>query len=69
MTAFVEAGLAVAGLALCSVPSSLTIIGDKEGLPPLADLEIGLLASSEETSASQRLRESIGQGLGPSAPP
>jgi DNA-binding transcriptional LysR family regulator len=43
LVAVVQAGLAVAGLALCSVPPTLQIIGEAEGLPPIADVEIGML--------------------------
>lgn len=64
MTGIVEAGLAVAGLALCSVPPSLTIIGETEGLPPIADLEIGLLVGRTGSTAAQRLREAIEHSLG-----
>ena len=64
MTAIVEAGLAVAGLALCSVPPSLTIIGETEGLPPIADLEIGLLVGRTGSTATQRLREAIEHSFG-----
>eukprot|EP01132_Coremiostelium_polycephalum_P003530 gene3530-4392_t len=40
LIAVVQAGLAVAALAACSVPSTLRVIGENEGLPPLRDLEI-----------------------------
>jgi DNA-binding transcriptional LysR family regulator len=38
----VEAGLAVAALAKCSVPRHLKVVGRKEGLPELERLEIVL---------------------------
>ena len=43
LIAAVQAGLAVAGLARCSVPPTLRIMGLAQGLPPLRDLELGLL--------------------------
>lgn len=43
LVAVVQAGMAVAGLALCSVPSTLPIIGEQEGLPAIDDVEIGML--------------------------
>ncbi|HEY0294204.1 MAG TPA: LysR substrate-binding domain-containing protein, partial [Bordetella sp.] len=45
LLAVVQAGLAVTGLALCSVPSNLRIIGEAEGLPTLADAEVGIFRS------------------------
>lgn len=42
----VEAGLAVAPLARCSVPKHLAQLGEAEGLPPLADLEVVLARSA-----------------------
>lgn len=41
--AVVQAGLAVAGMALCSVPPALQVIGAEQGLPPLNDLEIAMV--------------------------
>lgn len=64
MAAIVQAGLAVAGLALCSVPQSLRIVGENEGLPPIADLEIGLLRAGTGGGAAQRLQEAIERELG-----
>jgi len=56
MLALVQAGLAVAGLALCSVPPTVRIIGEAEGLPPIADIEIGILRRPGATaSAVKRL--------------
>lgn len=52
LVAVVQAGLAVAGLAQCSVPPGLRIVGDNEGLPPLHDLEIGILRSVAAVSAA-----------------
>ncbi|MBA8877502.1 LysR substrate-binding domain-containing protein [Phyllobacterium myrsinacearum] len=50
LIAVVQAGLAVAALAACSVPSTLRVIGENEGLPPLHDLEIGIMRSPVSSS-------------------
>ncbi|KNY13008.1 transcriptional regulator [Shinella sp. SUS2] len=64
LIAVVQAGLAIAGLALCSVPPSLRIIDPNEGLPPLRDLEIGLLQSSTSTGrAVDRLADFLRRAL------
>ncbi|CAB3766186.1 LysR substrate-binding domain-containing protein [Paraburkholderia solisilvae] len=42
----VEAGLAVAPLARCSVPTYLVQLGEADGLPPLAELEVILARSA-----------------------
>ncbi|MBL0405276.1 LysR family transcriptional regulator [Microvirga aerilata] len=64
MTAIVQAGLAVAGLALCSVPPSLKIIGDREGLPPIPELEIGIIrGSNHKNVAAARLHDALRYGL------
>jgi DNA-binding transcriptional LysR family regulator len=49
LIAVVEAGLAVAGLPLCSVPSSLRIVGKREGLPPVRELEMSVLRNPAST--------------------
>ncbi|MBN8939215.1 MAG: LysR family transcriptional regulator [Rhizobiales bacterium] len=64
LIAVVQAGLAVAGLAACSVPPSLRIIGENEGLPPLDDLEIGILRSpAPATAAVERLNDFLRRDL------
>lgn len=64
MVTIVRAGLAVAGLARCSVPPSLTVIGEKEGLPPLEDLEISILRSSAGGNAAvEHLYDSLRRDL------
>ncbi len=64
LIAAVQAGFAVAGLALCSVPPSLRIIGQREGLPALEDLEIGLLRQSGPGSvAAGRLEDFLQRTL------
>jgi DNA-binding transcriptional LysR family regulator len=42
----VEAGLAVAPLAKCSIPAHLVQLSQNEGLPPLGELEVTLARSS-----------------------
>lgn len=48
----VQSGLAVAAIARCSVPPGLSILGAREGLPPLPDLELGILRNEAEASAA-----------------
>nr|WP_314086936.1 LysR substrate-binding domain-containing protein [uncultured Shinella sp.] len=64
LVAVVQAGLGVAGLALCSVPPSLRIIGPNEGLPLLDDLEISILSNSRFTGpAIERLNSFLHRAL------
>ncbi|MBW8908648.1 MAG: LysR family transcriptional regulator [Mesorhizobium sp.] len=64
LIAVVQAGLAVAGLAQRSVPSSLRIIGGNEGLPALQDLEIGILRDPLSTTpAVDRLHDFLRRDL------
>lgn len=64
LTAVVQAGLAVAGLALCSVPPSLRIIGADEGLAPMDDLEISILRNPLSTGpAVERLHDFLQRAL------
>ncbi|PLZ03387.1 LysR family transcriptional regulator [Burkholderia sp. WAC0059] len=46
VVSMVEAGLAVTPLARCSVPKHLAELGEAEGLPPLAALEVVLARSA-----------------------
>lgn len=46
LISMVEAGLAVAPLARCSVPAHLVQLSQNEGLPPLDDLEVVLARSA-----------------------
>lgn len=58
LLAVVEAGLAIAGLPRCSVPPTLRIVGEHEGLPSIRELEMSVLCSSTSPSpATQRLHE------------
>lgn len=64
LIAVVQAGLAVAALAACSVPSTLCVIGENEGLPPLRDLEIGIMRSPVSSSpAIDRLNDFLRREL------
>lgn len=64
LIAVVQAGLAVAGLALRSVPQSLRIIGANEGLPALPDLEVGILRNPLSTTpAVDRLHDFLRRDL------
>jgi DNA-binding transcriptional LysR family regulator len=64
LVAVVQAGLAVAGLAQQSVPSSLRVIGANEGLPALPDLEIGILRNPLSTTpAVDRLHDFLRRDL------
>lgn len=64
LIAVVQAGLAVAALAACSVPSTLRVIGENEGLPPLRDLEIGIMRSPVASSpAIDRLNDFLRREL------
>lgn len=64
LIAVVQAGLAVAGLALCSVPPSLRIIGPNEGLPPLDELEISIVRNPRSTgTAIERLDDFLHRAL------
>jgi DNA-binding transcriptional LysR family regulator len=65
LLAALSAGLAVAGLALCSVPADLRILGPAEGLPPMRDLELALLEAREPaTPAVRRLAQFLRRELG-----
>lgn len=46
LISMVEAGLAVAPLARCSIPAHLAILGESEGLPPLDALDVILARSA-----------------------
>ncbi len=50
LLAVVEAGLAVAGLPLCSVPGTLRVVGEREGLPPIRALEMSVLRNPGSTA-------------------
>lgn len=52
LVAAVQAGLAVAALARCSVPPSIDIIGEAEAMPPLDHLEFSLLRSHAADGAA-----------------
>jgi DNA-binding transcriptional LysR family regulator len=43
--AAVESGLAVAALTRCSVPSHLLVLGERQGLPPMAPMQVAVVRS------------------------
>lgn len=64
LIAVVQAGLAVAGLAQRSVPPSLRIIGENEGLPALPEMEIGILRNPQSANAAvERLYDFLRRDL------
>ncbi|HGM8642145.1 TPA: LysR substrate-binding domain-containing protein [Pseudomonas aeruginosa] len=64
LCAAVQAGLAVAGLAASSVPATLTVIGEAEGLPPMQPLDMSLIRrSGADTAAVCRLHEFLTKTL------
>jgi DNA-binding transcriptional LysR family regulator len=48
----VEAGLAIAAVPRCSIPPSLWILGEADGLPPIQDLGMTVLHSPDATSTA-----------------
>jgi DNA-binding transcriptional LysR family regulator len=46
LISMVDAGLAVAPLARCSIPAQLTVVGEAEGLPALPPIEVILARSA-----------------------
>ncbi|NHZ64174.1 LysR family transcriptional regulator [Massilia genomosp. 1] len=66
IVAMVDAGLAVAALAECSIPPHLARLGDAEGLPPLEPLEVVLIRGrSSDTPAVACLAGEIMAALRP----
>jgi DNA-binding transcriptional LysR family regulator len=64
LIAVVQAGLAVAGLALRSVAPGRRLVGGNEGLPVLPDLEIGILRNPLSTTpAVERLNDFLRRDL------
>ena len=64
LCAAVQAGLAVAGLAASSVPTTLTVIGKAEGLPPMQPLDMSLIRrSGADAAAVCRLHEFLTKTL------
>ena len=64
LCAVVQAGLAVAGLAASSVPPTLAIIGEAEGLPPMEPLDMSLIRNpASDTPAVSRLDEFLRKAL------
>ncbi|HEY9213246.1 MAG TPA: LysR substrate-binding domain-containing protein [Ancylobacter sp.] len=64
LIAVVEAGVAVAGLPRCSVPPSLRIVSQREGLPFIQELEMSVLRGPlPDSSAAQRLHDFLTREL------
>ena len=64
LCAAVQAGLAVAGLPYSSVPPTLTIVGEAEGLPALQPLDMSLIRHrGADTAAASRLHEFLTKAL------
>lgn len=64
LCAVVQADLAVAGLAASSVPPTLRVIGEAEGLPAMQPLEISLIHQpASDTAAVSRLDEFLRKAL------
>jgi DNA-binding transcriptional LysR family regulator len=64
LCAVVQSGLAVAGLAASSVPPTLAVIGEAEGLPALEPLEMSLIRHpASDAAAVSRLDEFLRKAL------
>ncbi|MDF3831437.1 LysR substrate-binding domain-containing protein [Cupriavidus basilensis] len=64
LCAVVQAGLAVAGLAASSVPPTLSVIGEAEGLPPMSPLDMSLIRNpSASATVVTRLEEFLKKEL------
>ena len=63
--AAVHSGLAVAVLTRCSVPESLLLLGERQGLPPLGAMAVALLRSkaSQADAAVEALHQQMLQSL------
>ncbi|MCB4767997.1 LysR family transcriptional regulator [Ancylobacter sp. Lp-2] len=55
----VETGLCITAMAECAAPSEWRRLGAADGLPPLPDLEIGLLLSPSASTAARRLADTL----------
>ncbi|WP_026868685.1 LysR substrate-binding domain-containing protein [Inquilinus limosus] len=65
LMAVVRAGLAVAVVVECSLPAGMRVLGQRDGLPPLPALEIGLAwGARPRTPAVTRLAEQIHTAIG-----
>ncbi|GAB4068418.1 LysR family transcriptional regulator [Ancylobacter sonchi] len=59
----VETGLCITAMAECAAPPEWRRLGASEGLPPLPDLEIGLLLSPSASTAARRLADTLRTAL------
>ncbi|MBS7541540.1 LysR substrate-binding domain-containing protein [Ancylobacter oerskovii] len=55
----VETGLCLTAMAECAAPPEWRRLGAADGLPPLPDLEIGLLLSPNASTAARRLADTL----------
>lgn len=55
----VETGLCITALAECAAPADWRRLGPAEGLPPLPDMEIGLLLAPAASPAARRLADTL----------
>ncbi|MDR6954239.1 DNA-binding transcriptional LysR family regulator [Ancylobacter sp. 3268] len=59
----VETGLCLTAMAECAAPPEWRRLGAGEGLPPLPDLEIGMLLSPNASTAARRLADTLRSAL------
>ncbi|GLK85997.1 LysR substrate-binding domain-containing protein [Ancylobacter defluvii] len=59
----VETGLCLTAMAECAAPPEWRRLGASEGLPPLPDLEIGMLLSPNASTAARRLADTLRTAL------
>ncbi len=59
IAAAIETGLCITAMPECAAPSEWRRLGAAEGLPPLPDIEIGLLLAPAASSAARRLAEML----------
>jgi DNA-binding transcriptional LysR family regulator len=59
IAAAIETGLCLTALPECAAPAEWRRLGPAEGLPPLPDIEIGLLLAPAASAAARRLAEML----------
>ena len=59
----VETGLCITALTECAAPAEWRRLGAADGLPPLPDMEIGLLISPNASAAARRLADTLRTAL------
>ena len=55
----IETGLCITALPECAAPSDWRRLGAADGLPPLPDLEVGLLVAPGASAAARRLADTL----------